>query len=148
MTRTRIIVAALAALALAAPAASADPHAIDAHNRAVQNTQGLRSADAREAAVQAELRARGRDGVQTGSLAGTTAATTRALAQERAYSTSGARAPAETPPAPVESQPAPVADGDDGPSWPLIAIGLAGVALLFGAAVALVARPRRARVTA
>jgi hypothetical protein len=125
----RIIIAALAALALAAPAASADPHAIDAHNRAEQAKQEAR----------AELQARGRDGVQTGSLAGTTDETTHALEQERAYSTYGE-------PAPIERQPAPVTTDDDDTPWVLIGAGVLGIALVFGAAVALVARPRRARV--
>ena len=128
--RIRILVAALAALALAAPAASADPHAIDAHNRAEQLTHQSIDSPA------GELRARGRDGVQTGSLAGTTDATARAYAQEKAYSTYGE-------PSPVE--PAPATAGDDTP-WILVGAGLAGVALLFGAAVLLVARPRRPRV--
>ena len=130
MTRTRIIVVALAALALAAPAASADPHAIDSHNRALLDRQ--------ESAAQAELGARGRDGVETGSLAGTTDETTRALEQERAYSTYGEPAPIEQP------APAPAADGDDAP-WALIG-GFVGIAVLFGLAVLLVARPRRPRV--
>jgi hypothetical protein len=129
MPRTRFIVAALAALALAAPAASADPHAIDSHNRAVQAQQDAR----------AELQARGRDGVQTGSLAGTTDATTRALEQERAYSSYGE-------PAPIEHAPATAIATDDGTPWVLVIAGFAGVALLFGLAVLLVARPRRARV--
>ena len=90
--------------------------------------------------MQAELRARGRDGVQTGSLAGTTDATTRALEQERTYSTYGEPAPLERAPAP-----APVT-ADDGTPWALIGAGFAGVALLFGSAVLLVARPRRTRV--
>jgi hypothetical protein len=127
MIRTRIIVVALAALALAAPAASADPHAIDSHNRALE-----------AAAARAELEARGRDGVQTGSLAGTTDETTRALEQERAYSSYGEPAPIEQP------APAPAADGDDAP-WALIG-GFVGIAVLFGLAVLLVARPRRPRV--
>jgi hypothetical protein len=66
MTRIRIIVAALAALALAAPAASADPHAIDAHNRA-QQSENVRSADMPAQA----------DEIM------------RALEQEQAYSTKG-----------------------------------------------------------
>lgn len=139
MPRTRIIVAALAALALAAPAASADPHAIDAHNRAQQETQDFRSADAIDSAVQAELKARGRDGVQTGS---TTDATARAYAQEKAYSTYGEPSPVEPAPAPA------TVTTDDEEPWALIAAGFAGVALLFGLAVLLVARPRRARVAA
>jgi hypothetical protein len=131
MPRIRILLAALAALALAAPAASADPHAIDAHVQAQK----------RNAAAQVELKARGRDGVQTGSLAGTTDATTRALAQERTYSTYGVP--------PIEREPAPAtADDDDSAPWPLIGAGFLGVALMFGAAVALIARPRRARVAA
>ena len=137
MPRTRIIVAVLAALALAAPAASADPHAIDAAATAEKlETQDFRSADAIDSAVQAELRARGRDGVQTGSLAGTTDATTRALAQERAYSTYGE-------PAPIKPAPAPATVADDDTPWALIAAGFAGVAMLLGLAVLLVARPRR-----
>ena len=129
MPRTRIIVAALAALALAAPAASADPHAIDSHNRAVQAQQDTRT----------ELQARGRDGVQTGSLAGTTDETTRALEQERAYSSYGE-------PAPIEHAPSTPIAADDGTPWVLVVAGFAGVAMLFGLAVLLVARPRRARV--
>ena len=64
--------------------------------------------------------------------------TARALAQEQAYSTYGA-------PAPAESAPAPVADDDDTP-WPLIGAGFVGTALLLGLAVLLVARARRPRV--
>ena len=135
MPRTRIIVAVLAALALAAPAASADPHAIDA----AATAEKLEAHDfATYSAAQAELRARGRDGVQTGSLAGTTDATARAHAQERAYSTYGE-------PAPIEPAPAPATADDDTP-WPLIGAGFGGVALLLGLAVLLVARPRRPRV--
>jgi hypothetical protein len=122
MTRTRIIAAALAALAIAAPAASADPNPIDSHNQALQASQDAR----------AELEARGRDGVQTGS------ETARALEQERAYSTYGEPAPIEQP------APAPASDGDDAP-WALIG-GFVGIAALFGLAVVLVARPRRPRV--
>jgi hypothetical protein len=141
MPRTRILVAALAALALAAPAASADPHAMDAHIRAEQqDRQDLRSPDTIDAAVQAELRARGRDGVQTGSLAGTTDATARALEQERAYSTYGEPVPLKSTPAP-----APVTADDETP-WVLIGVGFAGVALVLGSAVLLVTRPRRTRV--
>ena len=62
----------------------------------------------------------------------------RALAQERAYSTYGA-------PAPAEPAPAPVAATDDTP-WPLIGAGMAGTALLLGLSVLLVARARRPRV--
>ena len=108
MTRTRIIVVALAALALAAPAASADPHAIDSHNRALLDRQHV---------VQNQ--------------------TSRALQQERAYSTYGE-------PVPIE-QPAPL-PADDGTPWPLVGAGFAGLAVLFGLAVLLVARPRRPRV--
>jgi hypothetical protein len=127
---TRFIIAALAALALVAPAASADPHWNDANMQAQQRD----SIDS----PAGELRARGRDGVQTGSLAGTTDATTRALAQERAYSSYGEPAPIQPAPSPATS--------DDGEPWPLIGAGVLGVALLFGGAVALVARPRRTRV--
>ena len=102
--------------------------------------QDLRSADAIHAATQAELRARGRAGAQTGSLAGTTDATARALAAERAYATYGT-------PEPIKSAPLAAAD-DDGTPWALIAAGLGGMALLFGAAVLLVVRPRRVRVPA
>lgn len=128
MPRTRIIAAALTALALAAPAASADPHP---GFHPVQQSSA-------ESAAQAEQSARGRDGVQTGSLAGTTEATVRALAQERAYSTYGAPEPAQPTQAPA------VAD-DDGAPWMLLA-GFVGIALLFASAVLLVARPRRPRV--
>ena len=55
--------------------------------------------------MQAELRARGRDGVQTGSLAGTTDATARAYAQEKAYSTYGEPTPIEPAPAPAAAPP-------------------------------------------
>jgi hypothetical protein len=132
MTRTRIIVAALAALALAAPAASADPHAIDAHNRAQLEKQDLRSADAIDSATQAELRARGRDGAQTSS----PDATKRALEQERAYSTYG-----EPTPIPPASAPTPVT-ADDGAPWAIIAFGIACAALL-AAGVAVTARRSR-----
>jgi hypothetical protein len=70
--------------------------------------------------------------------AGTTDETTRALAQERAYSTYGGVPPLEREPAP--------ATADDDTPWPLIGAGFVGIALLFGLAVLLVARPRRARV--
>jgi hypothetical protein len=94
-----------------------------------------------EPAGQAELRARGRDGVQTGSLAGTTDATTRALEQERAYSTYGA-------PEPVKPVPAQAADDDSTP-WLAIGAGLAAAAaLLLAVAALLVARTRRVRVAA
>ena len=73
--------------------------------------------------------------MQTGSLAGTTDATARAYAQEKAYSTYGE-------PAPIEPAPAPATADDDTP-WPLISAGFVGVALLLGLAVLLVARPRR-----
>jgi hypothetical protein len=68
-----------------------------------------------------------------------TDAKARALAQERAYSTYGGVRP-------IEREPTPVTDHDDGTPWPLIGAGFLGVALMFGAAVALIARPRRARV--
>jgi hypothetical protein len=153
MTRYRILAAALATLAIAAPAASASPYSPAAEAQTSdEQTQDFRSADAIDSAVQAEkrdrdsaaaaeLRARGRDGVQTGSLAGTTDATTRAFEQERAYSTYG-------DPAPLKPAPAPVTVDDDGPPWVLIGAGFAGIALLLGAAVLLVARPRRVRVAA
>jgi hypothetical protein len=69
-----------------------------------------------------------------------TDATARALAQEQAYSTYGA--PTSSP----KQAPVPVAADDDGEPWPLIGAGFVGIALLVGAAVALVARPRRSRV--
>ena len=77
----------------------------------------------------------------SGNQGNSTDAVTLALAQERAYSK-------YAPPASVKLAPAPVADSDDGPSWPLVGAGFFGVALLFGAAVLLVSRPRRARVAA
>ena len=102
MPRTRIIVAVLAALALAAPAASADPHAIDAaatrRRSSRRRTSAPRTRSTRP--CRPSCGARGRDGVPTGSLAGTTDATTRALAQERAYSTYGEPAPIKPAPAP------------------------------------------------
>jgi hypothetical protein len=67
-------------------------------------------------------------------------ATTRALAQEQAYSTYG------TPSSLPKQAPVPVADSDDGKPWPLFGAGFLGIALLVGAAVALVARPRKTRV--
>jgi hypothetical protein len=134
MTRIRIIVAVLAALALAAPAASADPHAMDYHMRAELQAKQQAEQDA----AKAELRARGRDGVQTGSLAGTTDATARAYAQEKGYSSYGA-------PEPVQPAQAPTVADDDSAPWTLLA-GFVGIALLFAAAVLLVARPRRPRV--
>jgi hypothetical protein len=158
MSRTSIA-AVLAILLLAAPAASARPiglgdptpatpkvmperitdhpydrdEALSALVREQESTSGSGNR-----AAQAELRARGRDGVQTGSLAGTTDATTRALQQERAYSTYGE-------PEPLKPAPAPAAD-DDGTPWVLIGTGVAGAALLVGAAALMVARPRRVRV--
>ena|SRR5688572_27941288 len=133
MSRTRLIAATLAALALAAPAASADPHAIDAHNRAEKS-----------AAAQAELNARSRDGVQTGSLAGTTDATARAYEQELAYSTKGNPAVAglagEQPTSSAGTQVA--ASDDDGTPWALIAFGIAAAALV-GVGVTVTARRSR-----
>jgi hypothetical protein len=67
--------------------------------------------------------------------AGTTDETTRALAQERAYSTYG-----EVPP--IERAPAPAAADDDTP-WPLVGAGFAGVAVLLGVAALVIARLRR-----
>lgn len=69
-------------------------------------------------------------------------ATSRALAQEQAYSTYGA--PTSSP----KQAPTPVAADDDGQPWPLFGAGFLGIALLVGAAVALVAKPRRTRVAA
>ena len=109
MTRTRIISAALAALALAAPAASADPHAIDSHTRALLEQQELRSTDA----------------------------ATRALEQERTYSTYG-----EPTPIPPRAAPTQVTTNDDAP-WALIAFGIAAAALI---AVGVVVNARRSRV--
>jgi hypothetical protein len=134
MTRIRIIAAALATLALAAPAASADPHATDTHNRAEQAKQDAR----------AELQARGRDGVQTGSLAGTTEATARAYEQELAYSTKGNPAVAglagEQPASSAGQQVA--GPEDDGTPWALIAFGIAAAALV-GVGVTVTARRSR-----
>jgi hypothetical protein len=135
MPRTRILVAALATLALAAPAASAEPHYPGYPHDRPPTAQD-------DTAPRAEVQARGRDGVQTGSLAGTTDETTRALEQERAYSTYGTPAPVTPKPAP-----APIA-GDDGTPWVLIGAGSAGIALLLATAVLLIARPRRVRVAA
>ena len=70
---------------------------------------------------------------------GTTDATARARAGA-GYSTYGEPAPLKRAPAP-----APV-PADDGTPWALIGAGFAGVALLLGSAVLLVARPRRPRV--
>jgi hypothetical protein len=159
MSRISIAAAALAILLLAAPAASARPADLgyptpEADKPMVMperitdhpaespgaKRQDFRSADAIDSATQAELRARGRDGMQTGSLAGTTEETARALAQERTYSTYGE-------PEPIKAAPVAVAD-DDGTPWGLIAAGAGGIALLFGAAVMLVVRPRRVRVAA
>lgn len=138
MTRTRILVAALAALALAAPAASADPHAIDAHARAEKSAS----------AAQDQLRARGRDGVQTGSLAGTTDATARAYEQELAYSTKGN--PAVGGLADEQSTSSAgtqvVAPDDDGTPWAFIAFGIAGAALIAAGAAGAVVTARRSRV--
>ncbi len=134
MTRIRILVAALATLALAAPAASADPHAIDAHNRAEQSAS----------VAQTELKARGRDGVQTSSLAGTTDATARAYEQELAYSTKGNPAVAgladEQSTSRAGQQVA--APDDDGAPWALIAFGIAAAALV-GVGVTVTARRSR-----
>jgi hypothetical protein len=66
-----------------------------------------------------------------------TDAAARALAKEQAYSTYGA--PTSSP----KQSPVPVAADDDGEPWPLIGAGFLGIALLVGAAVALVAKPRR-----
>jgi hypothetical protein len=159
MSRTAIAAVVLAILLFAAPAASARPADLgyptpEADKPMVMperitdhpaespgaKRQDFRSADAIDSAVQAELRARGRDGAQTGSLAGTTAATVRALAQERAYSTHGEAEP-------IKAAPVAIAD-EDGTPWVLIAAGIGGIAVLFGAAVLLVVRPRRVRVAA
>jgi hypothetical protein len=115
------------------PVPTADKNAV-----ALVEEQESTSGSGNQGVAHAEFQARGRAGVQTGSLAGTTAATVRALEQERAYMTYGA-------PAPIEPAPAPAA-GDDSDPWPLIGGGILAAALMIGAAVALVARPRRSRV--
>lgn len=163
MHRRSIFVAALAALALAAPTASADPAYYPGYPSPMPAQVGHphgpivmperitdhdRPDTAGNASV-AELRARGRDGVQTGSLAGTTDATTAALAQEQYYASQ-----AEDLAALVREQEsisgsgnqgAPRPDEDDAP-WAIVAIGI-GVAAL-GAGGLVMARRTRARVAA
>ena len=146
MSRTTIA-AAVAMLLFLAPAASARPADAGypayptpevAPQKPLVMSERITDHPVPTDAKHAGLQARGRAGVQTGSLAGTTAATVRAFEQERAYSTYGA-------PAPIEPAPAPVA-GDDNDPWPLIGGGVLAAVLMIGAAVALVARPRRTRV--
>ena len=77
-----------------------------------------------------------------------------ALAQERTYSTKGNPAvggfvlerESTSGSGNQGTAPAPAPTADDGTPWALIGAGFAGVALLLGSAVLLVARPRRPRV--
>jgi hypothetical protein len=194
MPRSRILVAALAALALSAPTASADPAyypgypspsptAKDAHPRgpghAIVMPERITDHDRPDTAgnptvaTRAELKARGRDGVQSGSLAGTTDTTAAALAQEQYYmsqagdladttdATTAALAQEQYYASQAEdlaalvreqestsgsgNQGVPRPDEDDAP-WAIVGIGI-GVAAL-GAGGLVVARRTRARVAA
>lgn len=169
-TLARTLAAALAIVALAAPAAYArsiqDLRSPDAKDAAAQSqrVQDLRSPDAKDAATQSQrvqdlrrLAAGGR--IHTSSLAGTTGQdrvywsydhpapdpqSAAALAQERYYSSS-------VRPAPLP-QPARPGDADDGTPWAMIGLGLAGAALAAAGAAGIAGRTRlrarRARVAA
>jgi len=130
------IAAALALLMLLAPAASARP--IDGPKDAaaplvmperISDTGG-------ETKVMPERITDHPGDVQTSSLAGTTDATTAALAQERYYASHGAAEPSGRP-----------ADGDT--PWAAIALGVLGSGLIAAGLTAMTRRSRmRARVAA
>jgi hypothetical protein len=170
-TLTRALAATAAIAALAAPAALARPlpvqdlRSADAKDAAAhaRTMQDLRMPDTQDAAAQSQrkqdLRRLAAGGMQTSSLAGTTAKdpvywaydnpapdpkTAAALAQERSYASS-------VPPAPVQHL-ASSGDTTDDTPWAVFALGLAGAALA-GAGTASIAgrtrlRTRRSRVAA
>ena len=141
MPRTTIIAAALAMLLLVAPAASAMP--IDP----------VSPAPAGEAKAQPKVMP---ERITDHPVLPTADEIKRALAQEDYYAhrdPAHATLVAEQEPTSGSGNqgtahataPAPLPADDDAP-WVLIGAGFLGIALLFGAAVALIARPRRARV--
>ena len=125
MTLTRTLVAALAAFALAVPAAQADGppdmHASVATANAQANRQDMRSPDARDAALNAVRPA------QPVNAPGATAVDSQSTL------------PA-APSAPSAPAPAPA---DDGIDWTTIALGLAGTLLAVGGIAALSNHSRR-----
>ena len=127
------IAAALALLMLLAPAASARP--ID--DAAAPLVMPERISDTGgEPKVMPERITDHPGDVQTSSLAGTTDATTAALAQERYYASHGAPEPA-----------APPADGDT--PWATFAVGVIGSGLIAAGLAVMTRRSRmRARVAA
>jgi hypothetical protein len=167
-TLTRALAATAAIVAVAAPAALARPlpqdlRSADAKDAAAhaRTMQDLRMPDTKDAASQSQrkqdLRRLAAGGMQTSSLAGTTAKdpvywaydtpapdpkTAAALAQERSYASS-------VRPAPVQHL-ATSGDNSDDTPWAIFALGLAGAALA-GAGTASIAgrtrlRARRSRV--
>ena len=128
MRTTRTLVAALAIIGLAVPAAQAQPtdiHSPQAKAAATAHTrQDLRSADARDAAVNPQRR------VPAVNAPGATAADSASV----------------TGPAPAQVV---TATGDDGIDWTTIAIGIAGSLIAVGGLGLLLGRRRRtARVRA
>ena len=123
MTLTRTLVAALAALALAVPAAQADGpsdmHASVALANAQANRQDMRSPDARDAAL-------------------------NAVRPAPAVNAPGATAVDSQSKLPATHS-APVAPADDGVDWTTIALGIAGSLIAVGG-IALLAN-RRTRQT-
>jgi hypothetical protein len=135
MTIRRTLAAALAATAIAAPAATAQP--ADMHASTVpaaaqaQRGQDLRSPDAIDAAVHPR---------KPVNAPGATAADSQ--------STINPVAPGQptwaTSPKPIAPPaPAAVAHSDDGIDWTTIGIGIAGTLLALGGIVALTSRSRR-----
>ena len=123
MTITRTLVAALAAFALAVPAAQAaqphDMHASVAMANAQANRQDMRSPDARDAALNA----------------------VRPAPAVNAPGATAVDSQSKLPAAPS----APVAPADDGIDWTTIALGIAGSLIAVGG-IALLAN-RRTRQT-
>ena len=121
MTITRTLVAALAAFALAVPAAQAaqppDMHASVAMANAQANRQDMRSPDARDAALNA---------VQPAPAVNAPGAT-------------AVDSQSKVPAAPS----APVAPADDGIDWTTIALGIAGSLIAVGGIALLATRRTR-----
>ena len=147
MTFRRTLAAALAAGAIAAPAASAQP--ADTHASTVtvaataQQRQDLRSPDAVDAARAQRQDLRSADAVD---------AALRATKSSSAVITSPGHAgePGHTTPLPPETEKA-LAEGDGGIDWVTLALGSAGLVLFLGGVVALATRTRpapRTRVSA
>jgi hypothetical protein len=154
MTRTSIV-AVLAFLVLLVPTANArliddsTPATRDAKHFLVQSER-ITDTGAPKPLVQSERITDHRADAPTGSLAGTTEKTARALAQEQYYkSQSDALASLvreQESTSRSGNQGAPRPDNDDVP-WAFIALGIAGTAVLAGA-VTLMARRTRTGVAA